>query len=92
MPIIDWLNGLGLAQPEELRWLLTPHARARLAGRPQPRVVVLLAGPEGGLSTAETEFAQLRGFIAMRLGPRVLRTETAALAALAAVQTLWGDF
>ena len=55
-------------------------------------MIVLLAGPEGGLSTAETELAQLRGFIAMRLGPRVLRTETAALAALAAVQTLWGDF
>ena len=92
VPIIDWLSGLGLAQPEELRWLLTPHAHARLAERPQPRVIVLLAGPEGGLSTAETELAQLRGFIAMRLGPRVLRTETAALAALAAVQTLWGDF
>lgn len=92
VPIIDWLSGLKLAQPEELRWLLTPYAHARLAERPQPRVIMLLAGPEGGLSAAETELAQLRGFIAMRLGPRVLRTETAALAALAAVQTLWGDF
>ena len=91
-PIIDWLGALGLAQPGELRGLLMPHARARLAQQPKPRVIMLLAGPEGGLSTAETELAQLRGFIAMRLGPRVLRTETAALAALAAAQTLWGDF
>jgi 16S rRNA (uracil1498-N3)-methyltransferase len=52
----------------------------------------LLAGPEGGLDPAERELARAAGFIGLRLGPRVLRTETAALAALAAMQAIWGDF
>lgn len=51
----------------------------------------LLAGPEGGLSAGEREVALRVGFAAVRLGPRILRTETAALAALAAIQALWGD-
>ena len=92
VPLIDWVGGLSSAQAGELRLLLSPRASARLAELSQPRVVILLAGPEGGFSAVETELAQLRGFIEVRLGPRVLRTETAALAALAAVQTLWGDF
>jgi 16S rRNA (uracil1498-N3)-methyltransferase len=50
-----------------------------------------LIGPEGGLSTAEIALAEAAGFSGIRLGPRVLRTETAAVAALAALQTLWGD-
>jgi 16S rRNA (uracil1498-N3)-methyltransferase len=53
--------------------------------------VLILAGPEGGFTDDETAAALHAGFIPMRLGPRVLRTETAALAALAALQTLWGD-
>ena len=65
----------------------------RLAELPRPDgPVTLLAGPEGGLTTEEAMLAHSRGFQAARLGPRVLRTETAALAALAAIQTLWGDF
>ena len=56
-----------------------------------PRMT-LLVGPEGGLSPVETQLAQSRGFKAVRLGPRILRTETAALAALSAIQALWGDF
>jgi 16S rRNA (uracil1498-N3)-methyltransferase len=54
--------------------------------------VVLLVGPEGGLAPREQDDARIAGFRALRLGPRVLRTETAALAALAAMQVLWGDF
>jgi 16S rRNA (uracil1498-N3)-methyltransferase len=54
--------------------------------------LTLLIGPEGGLDESELAQAQRAGFIGMRLGPRVLRTETAAVAALAALQTLWGDF
>jgi 16S rRNA (uracil1498-N3)-methyltransferase len=92
VPIVDWLGALSSAHAGELRLLLSPHASARIAELPQPRLVTLLAGPEGGFSAGETELAQRRGFIEMRLGPRVLRTETAALAALAAMQTLWGDF
>lgn len=53
--------------------------------------VSLLVGPEGGLSPAERELAIARGFLRLRLGPRVLRTETAALVALAALQGIWGD-
>ena len=52
----------------------------------------LLAGPEGGLSDKERSMATDAGFTGIRLGPRVLRTETAPLAAIAAVQMLWGDF
>lgn len=53
--------------------------------------VALLIGPEGGLSEQEIARASRRGFEALRIGPRVLRTETAPLAALAIVQQLWGD-
>ena len=92
LSIIDWLGALPPVDAGELRVLLSPHASARLAGLTPPRRVTLLAGPEGGFSEVETELAQQRGFMALRLGPRVLRTETAALAALAAINTLWGDF
>jgi 16S rRNA (uracil1498-N3)-methyltransferase len=53
--------------------------------------VTLLVGPEGGLSGREQLLAQRAGFRACRLGPRTLRTETAPLAALAALQALAGD-
>jgi 16S rRNA (uracil1498-N3)-methyltransferase len=63
---------------------LTSHARpARLA---------FLIGPEGGLSDAEVEQAKAAGYHAARLGPRVLRTETAPVVALSVAQQLWGDF
>ena len=51
----------------------------------------LLVGPEGGLAANEIAAARAAGFIAARLGPRVLRTETAGMAALTAVNVLWGD-
>ena len=54
--------------------------------------IVLLIGPEGGLSETEEERAIGAGFRAVALGPRILRTETAAIAAISSVQTLWGDF
>jgi 16S rRNA (uracil1498-N3)-methyltransferase len=58
---------------------------------PSPSAVSLLTGPEGGLNPAEIAMAEAAGFTAVRLGPRVLRTETAALVALTAVQLRWGD-
>lgn len=58
---------------------------------PESRVTLLI-GPEGGLSADERELAAIHGFNGVRMGPRVLRTETAPLAAIAAIQTLWGDF
>ena len=54
--------------------------------------LVLLIGPEGGLAEDEERLALSRGFLACRLGPRILRTETAGLAALAALQAVAGDF
>lgn len=54
--------------------------------------VVLLIGPEGGLADNERRLAGANGFAAYRLGPRILRTETAGLAALAALQAMAGDF
>jgi 16S rRNA (uracil1498-N3)-methyltransferase len=76
----------------ELRLLMSPRADKRLADFAKPAAVTLLAGPEGGFTEIEVDLACERGFALMRLGPRTLRTETAALAALAAMNTLWGDF
>ena len=60
--------------------------------RPEPGVTVrLLVGPEGGLAPGEAARAQAAGFTQLRLGPRVLRTETAALVALGVLQAHWGD-
>ena len=56
------------------------------------RGIDLLVGPEGGLEAAEIRLARERGFVPVRLGPRIMRTETAPLAALTAIQMLWGDF
>ena len=56
------------------------------------RSIALLIGPEGGLTETEIDRARNVGFQGIRLGPRILRTETAALAAITALQTRWGDF
>jgi 16S rRNA (uracil1498-N3)-methyltransferase len=72
---------------------LSPLAKARLADLPAPTGVdCLVAGPEGGFEADEIAALEAAGALAVRLGPRILRTETAALAALASMQTLWGDF
>jgi 16S rRNA (uracil1498-N3)-methyltransferase len=76
-----------------LRVLLSPDAASSLRDLPRPTgPILLLAGPEGGLTPLERDEALKQGFHAVRLGPRILRTETAALAALAAMHALWGDF
>jgi 16S rRNA (uracil1498-N3)-methyltransferase len=91
LPLSTWL-GSAPAQANIARLVLSPRAQATLRSLPPPREALLLAGPEGGLSPREQEDAQSAGFTAVKLGPRVLRTETAAVAALAAMQVLWGDF
>jgi len=76
----------------ELRLMLLPQARDSLAAlTPGLRAATLLVGPEGGLSHREQLLAQRGGFRACRLGPRILRAETAPLAALAALQAMAGD-
>ncbi len=91
-PVIEWLGALPAPRDHELRLMLSPHAGERLAQLARPAGVTLMAGPEGGFTDAESALARQRGFVELKLGPRVLRTETAALAALAAINTLWGDF
>ena len=71
--------------------LLSPSGVARLRELPRSDQVTLLIGPEGGLSAAEEGQALTAGFAAVWMGPRVLRTETAPLAAVAALQSMWGD-
>lgn len=90
-PVLEWLNGLP-APADDLRVLMSPHSDQRLADIAQPARILLMTGPEGGFTDVENEFAAKHGFVSLRLGPRVLRTETAALAALAAFNTRWGDF
>jgi 16S rRNA (uracil1498-N3)-methyltransferase len=97
--LADWLatpgSAGGVANGDVLRLMLAPGAAQTLAdvGRPAPGVrVELLIGAEGGLAPDEIDRARAAGYRALRLGPRVLRTETAGLAALAAIQCLWGDF
>lgn len=77
----------------ERRLLLSPRSVRRLREIDPPQgALVLLSGPEGGFSPEEERAAGAAGFQPVRLGPRVLRTETAAVVALAAMQALWGDF
>ena len=79
-------------QQQGLKVFLDPYAEHSLADLERPTQVTLLVGPEGGFSDAERTVAKAAGFIPVRMGARILRTETAALAALSAVQMLWGDF
>jgi 16S rRNA (uracil1498-N3)-methyltransferase len=84
----DWLG-----HQQGLKIFLDPYAQQTLAElTPETPHVTLLTGPEGGFADHERELAKAAGFIPVRLGQRILRTETASLAALAAVQMCWGDF
>ncbi|MDD5176616.1 MAG: 16S rRNA (uracil(1498)-N(3))-methyltransferase [Sterolibacterium sp.] len=93
-PVLDLPHYL--AQPageNETRLLLSPQADARLSALPRPAGgLTLLIGPEGGFDADEEAAARSVGFQPVTLGPRVLRTETAGLAAMAATLALWGDF
>lgn len=85
-------NYLAASRKEGLRLALSPTAPASLAGLASlPSKVELLIGPEGGLDDDELAAARAAGFTPVRLGPRVLRTETAAVVALSVLQALWGD-
>jgi 16S rRNA (uracil1498-N3)-methyltransferase len=94
LELADWLGKFCHAQGGMLRGIvLEPGAALRLSqAGPLSGEVVLLAGAESGFGDEEVALVQRMGFVAVRLGPRVLRTETAGLAALAAMQALWGDF
>ena len=89
VPFQSWIAP---GSADAMRWMLAPGA-APLASQARPGgPVELLVGPEGGFSERENDLALSAGFLALSLGPRVLRTETAPLAALATINALWGDF
>lgn len=84
---------LGTGLTADTRILLDPEAGTTLTGLAPPQgSLLLLAGPEGGITETEKRQAETAGFTPVALGPRVLRTETAPLAVLACLQVLWGDF
>lgn len=103
MPLIsytDWLsqyksNQTDHAITSSTKLMLIPTAQAQLSELHQFKnkdFFVLLIGPEGGLAPSEEKLAIATGFIAIRLGQRTLRTESAGLAILASIQALWGDY
>ncbi len=84
---------LSALEPHDARLVLAPDGDLTLknVGVTSAQPITLLIGPEGGFTAEELEQAERHGFKALRLGPRVLRTETAGVAALAALQLLGGD-
>lgn len=96
-PLVDAPIGLNAwfgarTEQADTDLILQPGATTALASLAAPATkVCFLIGPEGGFSDKEYEDASVAGFSAVSLGPRVMRTETAALAAIAVAQALWGD-
>lgn len=86
--LLDWVRTV----EADLKLVLHHHSARPLGELPAPRSVALLIGPEGGLTEAEVEAAIAAGFQPVCLGPRVLRTETAPVAAQAILHYLWGDY
>jgi 16S rRNA (uracil1498-N3)-methyltransferase len=92
-PLRDLAAWLQAPSAAPTRWRLDPGAEVALASLPRPSSTIeCLVGPEGGLDPRECALAGEAGFTAVRAGPRVLRTETAGAAVLAAIGALWGDW
>jgi 16S rRNA (uracil1498-N3)-methyltransferase len=90
LPLPQWLDGL--TEDGALRLALLPQAtRSSRDVRFTAAGGLLVVGPEGGLGERDIRALTAAGFDGLRLGPRILRTETAGLAALAALQALHGD-
>ncbi len=87
LPLSQWLE----QTPADLKLVLHPFAEP-LSSHAKPTSLAFLIGPEGGLDDDEVASASRAGFHPARLGPRVLRTETAPVVALTVAQQLWGDF
>lgn len=79
------------AATADMRLLLSPGGSVRIGAIKPVRNITVLIGPEGGLAPEEAAAAIAQGFVGLQLGPRILRTETAAIAALAALQGALGD-
>jgi 16S rRNA (uracil1498-N3)-methyltransferase len=83
----EWLSQI----TADKKFVLSPHVTEKLDKQQRHASVAVLIGPEGGLSSTEMSAAAQHGFEGLSLGPRVLRTETAALTALAVLQFAFGD-
>jgi 16S rRNA (uracil1498-N3)-methyltransferase len=84
---LEWL-----AQPlGETKLLLDPNSTETIASVEHTKRCTLLIGPEGGFSSSEITVAAAAGYQRISFGPRILRTETAAVAAVSVLQSLWGD-
>jgi len=91
LDIMVWLQQM--QKVADSKFILLPQDAASLHAQAKPQGrIALLIGAEGGFTQAESDTALHCGFTAIRMGARVLRTETAAISGLAALQTLWGDF
>jgi len=86
-PLLEWIQKVDA----DLKLVLHHHTAQPLDAMTTPGSIALLIGPEGGLSDAEVTAAQDAGFRPVAFGPRVMRTETAPVAACAILQYLWGD-
>jgi 16S rRNA (uracil1498-N3)-methyltransferase len=100
MPVIERIRTfeefVATKPPEVLGLVFTTFASQHPAAlvrttHPDATRVIAMIGPEGGFSAEEIVFAEQHGFVAVGLGPRILRTETAAIVAAAICQHLWGD-
>ena len=90
MPLKNWFGSKPPKVDAEV--ILVPNAAQPLAAIPAPETkICVLIGPEGGFSDTEYGDAEVSGFQAVSLGPRVLRTESAAIATLSVLQSMWGD-
>ena len=93
LPLTTYAQALQQLPQETTKLLMSLNRAQKLSDvQPQSGKVVFMVGPEGGWTEKEEQQAFAAGFQSVTLGKRVLRTETASLAAIAAMQTLWGDF
>ena len=93
LPLTTYAQALQQLPQETTKLLMSLNRAQKLSDvQPQSSKVVFMVGPEGGWTEKEEQQAFDAGFQSVTLGKRVLRTETASLAAIAAMQTLWGDF
>jgi 16S rRNA (uracil1498-N3)-methyltransferase len=90
---VDYPAWISEQDEASTRLMLQPDSRQTLHDLDPPEGdIIILVGPEGGLNPEEQRLASLARFTGIRLGQRILRTETAALSALAGMHALWGDF
>jgi 16S rRNA (uracil1498-N3)-methyltransferase len=96
IPLAEWLSQKkALRRTNDVHLMLSTKAANDLKSIPKPLPdanITLLIGPEGGFAAEEETAISYSGFIPLRLGKRILRTESAALATIAAIQALWGDY